>query len=159
MSQTRPRAVLDTTVWVNALRSRIPTSASRLILEAILRGHIEIVASAETIQEHLEVFMRPKIGLDANEVTILGFFLAKNAMIVEISNSPQGCRDLNDDMFLETARLGKAEYLVTVDRDLLAADLVAQLKKEGISVVSTSEFLDVLRKRAIVLDNEIADTL
>jgi predicted nucleic acid-binding protein len=58
-------------------------------------------------------------------------------------------------MFLETARRGGAEYVVTFDRDLLDNDLVACLEADGIRVVSIAAFLQELRTRGIVSGNTV----
>ena len=49
-------------------------------------------------------------------------FLAQLATITEwvgIGGATLGCRDLDDDKFIETALTGRADCLVTGDRDLL----------------------------------------
>ncbi len=126
------RAVIDTTVLVSAFRSRSATSASRLILTACLNGHVQMVSSRQIIYENIEVLMRPLQRLPVEDVLEFGLFLARSAHLVELSGAPQGCRDPNDDMFVETARLGAAEYLVTFDRDLLDAELVRALEAEAL---------------------------
>lgn len=99
--------------------------------------------------------MRPLHRIPLEDVLQFGTFLARTAALVELSGVAQGCRDPNDDMFLETARNGTAEYLVTFDRDLLDASLVAALKAEDIRVASLVEFLDVLRARGLVIGNTV----
>jgi putative PIN family toxin of toxin-antitoxin system len=149
------RAVFDTTVWVSAFRSRTSTSASRLIMRACLGGHVQLVASREILHENIEVLMRPLHRLPIEDVLELGVFLARTAHIVELEGAPQGCRDPHDDMFLETARRGGAEYVVTFDRDLLDKGLVACLEADGIRVVSIAAFLQELRTRGIVSGNTV----
>jgi len=149
------RAVFDTTVWMSAFRSRIPTSASRLIMRACLGGHVQLVVSREILHENVEVLMRPLHRLPLEDVLEFGVFLARTALIVELEGVPQGCRDPNDDMFLETARRGSAEYVVTFDRDLLDQDLIARLEFDAIRVVSIPAFLQELRTRGIVTENTV----
>jgi putative PIN family toxin of toxin-antitoxin system len=149
------RAVFDTTVWMSAFRSRTSTSASRLIMRACLSGHVQLVASREILHENIEVLMRPLHRLPLEDVLEFGVFLARTAHVVELEGAPQGCRDPNDDMFLETARRGGAEYVVTFDRDLLHEDLVARLEADGIHVVSIAAFLQELRDAAIVRGNTV----
>jgi predicted nucleic acid-binding protein len=50
------------------------------------------------------------------------------------------CRDPNDDRLLELARVGKASYLVTGDRDLLVLDSFHETR-----IVSPAMFLAVVR--------------
>jgi putative PIN family toxin of toxin-antitoxin system len=124
-------------------------------LRACLNGHVQIVSSREIVHENIEVLMRPLHRIPLEDVLQFGTFLARTAALVELSGVAQGCRDPNDDMFLETARNGTAEYLVTFDRDLLDASLVAALKAEDIRVASLVEFLDVLRARGLVIGNTV----
>ena len=58
-------------------------------------------------------------------------------------------------MFIETARRGEAEYVVTFDRDLLDKDFVERLEVDGIRVVSIATFLRELRARGIVSGNTV----
>jgi putative PIN family toxin of toxin-antitoxin system len=115
---------------------------------------VQIVTSREILHEHIEVLMRPVHWLPRRRSRIW-VFLARNAALVEISGAAQGCRDPNDDMFLETARVGGAEYLVTFDRDLLDAQLVAALEAEGITVASLATFLHALRDRGIITGDAV----
>jgi len=149
------RAVFDTTVWMSAFRSRSATSASRLILRACLNGHVQIVTSREILHESIEVLMRPLHRLPLEDVVDFGVFLVRSAHLVELLGVAQGCRDPNDDMFLETARVGAAEYLVTFDRDLLDTHLIGALETEGITVASLATFLHALRLRGIVAGDTV----
>lgn len=149
------RAVFDTTVWVSAFRSQSGTSASRLVLRACLNGHVQIVTSRDILRENIEVLMRPVHRLPLEDVLEFGVFLARTADFVELSGVAQGCRDPNDDMFLETARIGAAEYLVTFDRDLLDENLIDALETQGIAVASLAAFLQTLRGRGIVTGDTV----
>ena len=140
---------------MSAFRSRSTTSASRLILRACLNGHVQIVTSREIVHENIEVLMRPLHRLPLEDVLEFAAFLVHAGNLVELSGAAQGCRDPNDDMFLETARVGSAEYLVTFDRDLLDPQLVGALEAEGITVASLATFLQVLRARAIVIGDTV----
>ena len=114
-----------------------------------------MVSSRQIIYENVEVLLRPLQRLPVEDVLEFGLFLTRSAHLVELSGAPQGCRDPNDDMFVETARLGAAEYLVTFDRDLLDAKLVRALEAERITVASVGEFLQALRARGIVTEDMV----
>jgi predicted nucleic acid-binding protein len=111
--------------------------------------------SREVLNENIEVLLRPELGLDVADVLAFGLFLARHSEVVRISGQPQGCRDRNDDVFLETARLGSAEVLVTVDRDLLADDLVARLASENLRILSIGGCVNELRERGIVVEDAV----
>ena len=55
------------------------------------------------------------------------------------------CRDQRDDIFLETAILGEAQYAVSRDDDIKRdLDLIAHLRANGVEVVSVAQFLALL---------------
>mgnify|MGYP001233644063 CR=1 FL=1 len=57
------------------------------------------------------------------------------------------CRDSDDNCVIETALKGKAEYLVTGDRDIKSDhDVVAFLAKHAVSVISITDFLNLFNK-------------
>jgi len=103
----------------------------------------------------MEVLLRPELGLDAADVLIFGLFLTRHSTFVRVTGRPQGCRDPKDDMFLETARVGEAQMLVTFDNDLLAFDLVERLLAEGVRVLSIGDFVRELREARIVVDDAV----
>ena len=124
-------------------------------MRACLNGHVRLVLSREIVHENIEVLIRPQHRLPLEDVLDFGLYLARTADLVEIEGTPQGCRDPNDDVFLETARKGQAEYVVTFDRDLLEVDLVGRLEADAINVVSIGTFLRELRTRGIVIGNTV----
>ena len=61
------------------------------------------------------------------------------------ASSIHACRDPDDDLILETAILGKAEYAVTRDDDIKRdRDLMEHLQARGVAVLSVQQFLDKL---------------
>jgi predicted nucleic acid-binding protein len=64
----------------------------------------------------------------------------RRVTLVNLGRRDVASRDPDDNVFLSTARSGRAKYLVTNDRDLL--DLPAATKKRlPFAVVRPSEFL------------------
>jgi hypothetical protein len=60
-----------------------------------------------------------------------------NSKQFEIFDCPGGCRDPNDDMYLETCQVSRAHDLVTGDPDLLEVD-VDDLKKHRLGRLTIS---------------------
>ena len=58
---------------------------------------------------------------------------------VKILETVKACSDPKDDKFLELAVNGKAEYLITGDKDLLVLHPFNDTK-----IISTKEFIDTL---------------
>lgn len=55
------------------------------------------------------------------------------------------CRDPEDDLIIETAMKGKAQYIVSRDDDLkFAPEVSAALSISGIIVLSVAKFLSVI---------------
>ena len=113
------RFVLDSNVLISAvLRS---TGIPAQLLDNLRRISASLIFSKETQQELHERLMKNKFDAYVS-VFIRQIFLAQLdavALYVPISNRPMGCSDRDDDKFLETALYGKADCLITGDKDLL----------------------------------------
>ena len=115
------RAVLDTNVVLSALVFR-GGAAGRLRL-AWQQGQVLPLVSTVTVQELLRVLAYPKFCLSQVEQDELLADYLPYAETVRIPQPPPlvpECRDVLDLPFLQLAVTGKAEVLVSGDRDLLA---------------------------------------
>ena len=63
--------------------------------------------------------IRHKYRLGANEIEALVALIALCGTLVTPSRKVKVCRDPDDDMVIEAALAGMAEYVVTGDKDLL----------------------------------------
>ncbi|HTO83676.1 MAG TPA: putative toxin-antitoxin system toxin component, PIN family [Methylomirabilota bacterium] len=114
----RPRIVVDN----NALVSRllIPDSVpARAVRRAV--DEAQLLVSEATLEELADVLARPKFDpyvsiADRQEFLQL---LGRVAELVPITFTVRACRDPEDDKFLELAINGRADLIVTGDRDLL----------------------------------------
>ncbi len=116
-----PRLVLDTNVLLSALLFR--RGAAAWLREAWQNGAIRPLASRDTTAELLRVLCYPKFALDAAErEDLLAEYLpwCETVTIPAPPPTVPDCRDPFDRPFLELALAGRAEALVTGDRDLLA---------------------------------------
>jgi putative PIN family toxin of toxin-antitoxin system len=68
--------------------------------------------------------------------------LALVAVQVEIRNTVSICRDPTDNKILEAADIGRADCIVTGDRDLLVLG-----EFRGIPIVMPSDFLDMIARQ------------
>jgi uncharacterized protein len=143
--------VLDTTVWCSAFLSRNEESAARRIWNAWRNGLFVAVVSGPIVDEVARVL---RDELDVAELEVEGFvlLLCGVAEVIPIRHQVMGCRDRNDDAFLETAVAGEAQYIVTQDDDLLGLPVHVKeyLATCGVEVVPDSragerDFCDVLR--------------
>jgi putative PIN family toxin of toxin-antitoxin system len=117
------RLVLDTDVMVAAFRS--DRGASRQLLVAALDQRYDLLASVPLMIEYEAVLTRPEqldaIGLRSADVNVVLDAIAKVAIPVELRFlwRPR-LKDPSDEMVLETAVNGNADWLVTFNTRHLA---------------------------------------
>lgn len=136
------RVVLDTNVLVSGLIGR--AGPPRQLLDAWLEGSYILVSSLYQVQELNHVLSYPRISghltLTGPELDAILAAVLSEAEIVEGELDLAGAtRDPKDDPLLAAALLGKVDYLVSGDRDLL--DLEAY---EGIKMITPREFVSAL---------------
>ncbi|MGH6896270.1 MAG: putative toxin-antitoxin system toxin component, PIN family [Geminicoccaceae bacterium] len=106
------RSVVDTNVLISALLQ--PSGRTAEVLNTI-RADGMLVFSDETFAELASRLMRPKFDRYVDH-TLRQRFLSDLATVgewVTIAGVVHGCRDLDDDKFLETAINGEAGCIVT----------------------------------------------
>ena len=117
---TPPRLVLDTNVLLSALLFR---SASMTWLRTAWQSEAILpLASRDTASELLRVLSYPKFGLTVpDRDDLLADYLPWCATVTIPDPPPvtPECRDPFDQPFLVLALAGRADALVTGDRDLL----------------------------------------
>ncbi len=64
--------------------------------------------------------------------------------LIEPSETPRVCRDPDDDKVIAAAVYGLADYILTVDEDLMAPEVKDALEEMGIAVISGANLLRVL---------------
>lgn len=142
-----PVVLLDTNIWVSALIN--PRGFPGRILSAWLDRQFAVVVSLPLLEELADVLTRPRIQtkyhLTNTDVDDLLQLIDERAVHVHITGKYQICRDPDDDLVLETAVEGKADYLISRDDDLKRdVDLIQQMKAQGIEVLSVQQFLNLL---------------
>ena len=113
------RIVADTNVHVSRLI--LPESLpARALRRAELQGRM--LVSDATMYELADVLSRGKFDPYASLADRKGFVqrLAEIAEFVPIIQMVRECRDPKDEKFLEVALNGRADVIITGDRDLLA---------------------------------------
>jgi putative PIN family toxin of toxin-antitoxin system len=130
------RYVFDTNVIVSALIFE-NSKPDRVLRYALANG--DVLLSLEILEELNEVLGREKfnryVTSEEREEFLAG--LVERAVLVEIIENVQECRDPKDDNILELAWNGKAQYIITGDKDLLVLHPF-----RGIAIVTTDEFLN-----------------
>jgi hypothetical protein len=145
------RVLVDTNVWVSALLN--PHGFPAQVLEALRADQFEPILSEPLLDELLDVLSRPRLvkkyRLEPRDIAELATLLQEKALNVEPRGQLHLCRDPRDDVVLETALLGKADYAVSRDDDLKRdVELMQFMQQHGVTVVSVSQFLRLLSASA-----------
>ena len=129
----RVKCVVDTNVLISAALTK---GAPFRIVEHLIKNNA-LIFSKETISELSSRIIQPKfdkyVSAEDREAYVNNLILSADLVIID--NLIQGCRDRDDDKFLETAVKGDARFIISGDQDLLAMHLF-----EGIDIVTVQEF-------------------
>lgn len=133
------RVVIDTNVWLSGLM--LPASVPGRVVRTVTAGAITAVFSEPMIQEIGTALayprVRARIPLTDAELQRYLSDLRYMAEMVDISRiSARVPRDVGDDFVLATYLASKAEYLISVDTDLLSL-------RPPHAVVTAREFHDL----------------
>lgn len=129
------RIVIDTNVFVSILIRPGETFSS---LVDYIDRHATVLYSADTLTELIDVLRRPKFAkyTSAEDVAVFVKWIAEAGELVTVEEAVTGARDPKDDKFLALALAGRADYLVSGDKDML------MLGKIGtVPIVSPADFL------------------
>ena len=127
-----PTVLLDTNVLVSAVLFR---GASHALLQAAMRGELDLVTSEGLLDELHEVLVR-KFSFSSRVAGQIRRELDGPAEIVEPQEIPDICQDPDDNQVLAAAKAGGADHIVTGDQDLL--DLGSY---QGVAIVRPATFL------------------
>lgn len=134
MQKNPTRIIIDTNHWVSFLISK---DYSKLD-EIIFAQKVQLVFSQELLDEFLEVASRPKFRrfFATKDIEEILETIDEYADFVKVKSKIELCRDPKDNFLLSLSADGKADYLLTGDKDLL--DLVNFGKTE---ILTISQFL------------------
>ena len=129
------RCVFDTNVLVSSLL--LPDSKPRQSLDLVIREG-KVLISFTTLAELHDVLVRKQFRRYFDEEDIRKFIaaLTREAQWIDVTTQIRACRDPRDDMFLELAVSGHADYIVSGDMDLLALNPF-----QGIRILPPHSFL------------------
>jgi len=131
------RLILDTNLWISFLIS----SKYEKLDVLLLNEKCKLLFSQELLEEFVAVAKRPNLRkyISGDELEDLMETIDEVAEFVNVTSEITKCRDPKDDFLLSLAVDGKADYLLTGDKDLLV------LKEIGNTKIKTiSEFFDVV---------------
>jgi len=141
------RVLIDTNVWISALINKLGFPAR--VLQALKDERFEPIISQVLVKELREVLSRPRLWyVEEQDIEELITLLKDRAIWVEPPGELHLCRDPDDDLALETALIGRAQYMVTRDDDLKRdLELLKRMEEQGVNVLSVSQFLALLEEK------------
>lgn len=132
------KIIIDTNLWVSFIISNKLTLLDRLLFSK----NVRLLFSTELLDEIASTITKPKLkkyfaanGLEEMLITLEPFI-----DIIKIQSSVSICRDPKDNFLLELAQDGKADYLLTGDKDLLDIEKFGKTK-----IISISTFLETTK--------------
>ena len=130
------RAVLDTNILISAL---LFTGISAELVPLWKRDAITVLLSRAILEEYLRVLSYPKFQL--SEAEIKGLIEEDLLPHVEVVKPTRHLRvvhrDPSDDKFFECAVAGKAEVIISGDKDLLSIGTYRRIR-----IQTPAQFLD-----------------
>ncbi|MCC6945595.1 MAG: putative toxin-antitoxin system toxin component, PIN family [Thermomicrobiales bacterium] len=108
-------------------------------------GLYTLIVSDELIRECTGVFRRPELArrlstLQGRNLETVEGLLRRGTRVI-LKEVPRASRDSSDDYLIEMARIGRARYVATEDKDLLSIGVL-----DDILFVTGRTFLEVLRE-------------
>jgi putative PIN family toxin of toxin-antitoxin system len=133
------RIAIDTNIMVAAMMK--PTGASRKILDMWIHGRLSLLVTGQIRREYLTILSQRWVKSDwVSQVN--GRIDEYAEMVVAEERIRVIKEDPSDNMFLECAVAGKADYIITSDRHLLA------LKRFGeTEIVTPTRFLKLVESK------------
>jgi putative PIN family toxin of toxin-antitoxin system len=143
MNRNAPRAVFDTNLLVSYLLVHRPPIAALLNVH-LAQGRFSLITALELLEELARVLRYPRLQRYYDAAT-RDRFVALIAALSEVVELPEAIppisRDPDDDRVIACAVVGRADVIVSGDKDLLA------LKQVGrIPVLTAAEFLERLQE-------------
>jgi putative PIN family toxin of toxin-antitoxin system len=133
------RVVLDTNVLVSAF---IYNGKSRKLVLKLLDEHT-VILSSQMLAELADVLSREKFYVTNSQIDrYLSILVRKAKMVPARSSSKVVLEDPDDDIVLDTAMSGKADYIVSGDKHLLK---MACYKK--VQIISVNELIQIMAKK------------
>lgn len=111
------RAVIDTNIFIAAI---LKSKTCLAIFEAIKEEKFQLVTSEDMLNELVTSSARAQFDFSEKERKEMYDVVRETAELFVPAEEVTDCRDPKDNMVLECALSGKADFIVTRDRDLLS---------------------------------------
>lgn len=130
------KVVLDANLIISAFL--VSDSVSSKVLDKVLDEH-SIIASPSVLNEIRQKLPDEKFDRYLDLTTRMALFvkLENQVLPVNVVYTVSACRDPKDNKYLELALSGKADCIITGDKDLLVLNPF-----EGIPIITPRNFID-----------------
>jgi len=130
----KTKVLLDTNILISALGWN---SKPKEIFRRCIAGELKLIISPEQIDELQGVMDYPKFKFTEEQKESFISLILEIAVMVEITGKIKVIKDdPDDDVIIETAIVGRADYIISGDSHLLNLKEFA-----GIKIVTAKEFL------------------
>jgi putative PIN family toxin of toxin-antitoxin system len=108
----------------------------------IFNGKAVLLFSDESMTEFIDVTSRSKLKsyFIKDDLASLIDLMEEYGEIIEVKSKVNVCRDKEDNFLLSLAKDGKADYLITGDKDLLVLDNFGKTE-----IIKLADFLEKYR--------------
>lgn len=128
------RVVLDTNIFVTALSGGL----AKKVLGLGLKSKFRLIVSYDILYELMRV-LREYFGWSDERAYRWYQRIGECSSVIRPLIRVEGCRDLDDNKFLECCWSGNADYLVSRDNDLLNIG-----KFQKVKIVDVDDFWQIL---------------
>ena len=127
MQKNNPlKLIIDTKLWISFIISNKPT----LIDPLLFSGEARLLFSKALIAEIAQTITKPKLKkyFSTNALKEMLSAFEPFTDLIEVKSAVTHCRDNKDNFLLALAKDGKADYLLTGDKDLLELESFGKTK-------------------------------
>lgn len=138
MRAKRNRIIIDTNLWISYLLTKKFSKLDQILKS---RG-TTLLFSTELLDEFLTVANRPKFKnyFLVEDLNALLEQISREAEFIQIKSEVKICRDPKDNFLLSLAKDGKANYLITGDKDLTSIHTFEKTR-----ILTMAEFFPVVK--------------
>ncbi len=114
----KTKIVIDTNIFISTF---LGSKNAKFLIKEVITGEFDLVMGTEQLNELENVLKRPKFSKYISQGEVEEF-MANLSLIVTIPaiyDKIDDCRDKKDNMILDEAVYGNAQYIITGDEDLL----------------------------------------
>lgn len=148
----KPAVVFDCNIYIQIVLN--PRGTAKSYYDLVDKGEIELFVSQAVLEEVADVLSRPKIkklvpALTAEMIDeFLQNLVSKAVIIKNIPEEFEYKRDPDDTIYINLAIVIPADYLISLDKDLL--DLMKDKYKESREFMKLYPFLKVIPPKELL---------